>query len=299
MSSIEIKNLFVASENRDTNLYPYGNTYTLHLTTPIKEIKKVELVYASIPNTIYNITDGSNIIAFSNLTTSYEPNSANLTYFSIPVGFYNASGLAFEIQNAVSNITGISVTYLANEGKFLISRPTTPFSMYIVTPELAKVLGFSTTNVIPSSNVATPAPAPGLIVPLYCDNSRYRDKNFIKSDKLVDLNVDEGIFLDIKELRTPLNQGAVSILQSGNSIFNSSVIDRTFGMIPTDVPTGSIKRFKQSSDYNFEVTYPYPIQRLDRLTISWVDIRGNTVNFNGYDDNSFLLKLYSERKNIT
>ena len=139
MSNVEIKNLFVASENRDTSLYPNGNTYILHLTTPIKEIKKVELVYASIPNTIYNITDGSDIIAFSNLITAVEPNPAKLTYFSIPVGFYNASGIAGEIQNAVSNITGVSLSYLTNEGKFIRLRLFIPEKDKLL--QLVKLVG--------------------------------------------------------------------------------------------------------------------------------------------------------------
>ena len=80
MSEFEIRTLFVSSENRDTQLYPNGSAYTLHISTPIKQIKKVELMYASIPNTIYNINNGSNIIAFSNLTTGHESNVANLVY---------------------------------------------------------------------------------------------------------------------------------------------------------------------------------------------------------------------------
>ena len=53
----EVKNVFVSSENRDTTLYPNGNSYTLHLTTTIKDIQRVELLHASIPNTMYNLKD--------------------------------------------------------------------------------------------------------------------------------------------------------------------------------------------------------------------------------------------------
>ena len=81
MTSKEIHNIFVSSENRDTALYPNGNSYTLHLTTAIKEITRVELLHASVPNTLYNITNGSNIIAFSNLFVSTDSNVSNLTLF--------------------------------------------------------------------------------------------------------------------------------------------------------------------------------------------------------------------------
>ena len=300
MSEFEIRTLFVSSENRDVSLYPNGNVYTLHLSTPIKQIKHVELMYASIPNTIYNINNGSNIIAFSNLTTGHESDITKLTYFSIPSGFYNAPGIASEIQTAVSNITGISVAYLQNEGKFMISRPIdTPFSLYIPSAELAHVLGFNITGAtVPSANVALPI-APGLIVPIYSDNSRYIDKNFIKSTNIVNLVTSEGIFLDIQELRTTDNQEAVKLSGTDGTYYSSQTMNRSFGVIPLDVPGGSIKRFKQASDYTYKVTYLYPIQRLDRLTISWVDVKGTIINFNGFNDNSFLLKLYSERKNVS
>ena len=295
-SEFEIRTLFVSSENRDKILYPNGNVYTLHLTTPIKQIKQIELMYASIPNTIYNITNGSNIIAFSNLTTGYESNVSNLVYFSIPQGFYNASGIASEIQAAVSNITDISIVFLPNEGKFMLSRFTGAFSMYIPSFELAHVLGFNLTgNAVSSVNIPTVA---GLNIPLYSDNSRYIDKHFIKSDKIVNLVITEGIFLDIEELRTADNQEAVSMTNDVGR-FSSQTMNRSFGVIPLDVPGGTIKRFKQATDYTYKVTYLYPIQRLDRLTIPWVDVRGNLINFNGFNDNSFLLQLYSERKNIT
>jgi hypothetical protein len=295
-SEFEIRTLFVSSENRDVSLYPNGNSYTLHLTTPVKQIKQIELMYASIPNTIYNITNGSNIIAFSNLTTGHESNVSNLVYFSIPQGFYNASGIASEIQAAVSNITDISIVFLPNEGKFMISRFTGAFSMYIHSFELAHVLGFNLTgNAVLSVNIPTVA---GLNIPLYSDNLRYIDKHFIKSDNIVNLVITEGIFLDIEELRTADNQEAVRMTNEAGR-FSSQTMNRSFGVIPLDVPGGTIKRFKQATDYTYKVSYLYPIQRLDRLTITWVDVRGNLINFNGFNDNSFLLKLYSERKNIT
>ena len=297
MTSKEIQNIFVSSENRDTALYPNGNSYTLHLTTPVKEITKVELLHASVPNTLYNISNGTNVIAFSNLFVSADSNVSNLTLFSIPLGFYSASGIASEIQAAVSNISGVSISYLMSEGKFLFSRPTSgnTFSVFIQTAELANVLGFS--NLLSNStNVATVS-ASSNVVPLYSDNTKYISKNFIKSEKVVNLNPNEGIFLDIQELRTNFNQAAVSLVGSKGT-YSGATVSRTFGLIPMDVQSGTIKRFKKTSDYDFEVKYPYPIQRLDRLTISWTDKNGVPVNFNGLNDNSFILRLYTERKSM-
>ena len=41
--------LFADSKNRDVALYPSGNSYVLHLTRPIKNIERVDLVSARVP----------------------------------------------------------------------------------------------------------------------------------------------------------------------------------------------------------------------------------------------------------
>jgi len=42
--------IYVDSNNRNQTLYPNSNSYTLHLTTPIKNISKVEVLSAMLPN---------------------------------------------------------------------------------------------------------------------------------------------------------------------------------------------------------------------------------------------------------
>ncbi len=290
---IEVKNVFVTSENRDTTLFPYGNAYTLYLTNPIKNIKKVELVYASVPNTLFNLTSNANFISFSNTTTQFMSNLSNITSFSIAQGFYGASGLATEITNAISNATAISVTYLTSEGKFLFTRATStgPFTMCIRTEEAARLLGFSSSVVgtaINSSNVPVQT---SLTVPIYSDNVTYRGNEFIKSTTIADLNVAEGLFLDVEELRTICNENADK-LASGLDTTSGQTPSRSLGIIPLDVVSGAVKKFKKSTDYDLEVSYPYPIQKINKLTVKWLDKTGQTVSFGGSDDNSFLLRFH-------
>jgi hypothetical protein len=42
--------VYVDSDNRNRDLWPNSNTYTLHLTTPILNIQEVELVSAQLPD---------------------------------------------------------------------------------------------------------------------------------------------------------------------------------------------------------------------------------------------------------
>lgn len=285
--TVEVKTLFVSSENRDTTLYPDGNSYVLHINTPIKEIRRVELLHASVPNTLYNVTNGSNVFGIQ--ATADNQGDAYI-YFSIPEGFYSGSGLATEITNAVNNLTNVTVNYLSNEGKFLFSRPTASsgtFSLIINTTEMQDVLGLSSeTN---SSNVA--AETSGEIT-LYSNNTRYDGKEFIKSSTIVNLHPNEGIFLDILELRTPYTEDAKDLDNSGQSM------RRSFGLIPMDANGGNIKRFKKTTDYDLVIDYTYPIQKLDRLTVNWVDRNGQIVNFNGANDNSFMLRFHTLRRNL-
>lgn len=292
---MESRTVFVSSENRDQTIFPNGNSYTLYLKEPIKEIRQVELLHASVPNSIYNVTDGSDVLSLSNVVaTGLSQTLGDLTTFSIPEGFYGATGLASSITNASSNVSGVTVTYLVNEGKMLFARDTTttgPFGLYIRTNEMAGLLGFDTSrvgNVIMSSNVVVEVDQN---LPLYSDNTIYRGKEFIKSDSVVNMAVHESIFLDIEELKSQFNQDATALNQSGT-------MTRSFGMIPLDVSSGEIKRFKESTDYKMVVDYAHPIERLDRLTVKWVDRLGQLVTFNGLEDNSFVLKVNTNRKNM-
>jgi hypothetical protein len=289
---IDVKNIFVTSLNRDLALYPYGNAYTLYFTNPIKQIQKVELLHASVPNTLYNITDGTGIISLSNTTSGIgDP----LTTFSIPLGFYDADGLASEIQSASSNICDIAFQYRINEGKFLMTR-TNPFSMRINTDELADAMGYPRTSVGVVLNSINVPVSTGLDIPLYSDHASYRDLEFIKSPQIVSLNPIEGIFLDIPELRTICNEDAHKLV-SNDGTYSGQNMTRSFGIIPMDVSSGSIKRFKKSSDYDMTIYFPYPIQKLDRISIRWIDANGKTVSFNGLENNSFLLRFHLLRTN--
>lgn len=285
---IEYKHVFVSSENRDQTKFPSGNTYVLHLTTPVKNIKRVELLCASVPNTMYTLSDGTNVISVSNVNATQ---GEDLTQISIPPGYYTGSGLASEITNAISNISNITTTFLSNEGKFLFTRPSTnPFSIQVNSAELRNMLGM-VSGVIDSDNVATDSTS--LTIPLYSDNSRYRDKDFIKSTSVANLHPEEGIFLDIEQLRTNLNEDALPQTSEQIGFYTGQNIRRTFGLIPLDVNGGEIKRFKKTTDYDFAIDYPYPIQSIDRVNVSWINKSGIPVNFQGYNDNSFLLRFHT------
>ena len=281
---MEVRQVFVSSENRDTVKYPYGNSYTLHLTQPIKDIHKVELLYASVPNVLYNLTNGSNVI-------TVDVGGLSNT-FSLTPGFYNASTLATELTQTINITTGASVQYIQPIGKFLIVHPSSSFSITILSEELRTLMGFVPTIPMPSNPPVSPS-NPNM--PLYANHARYIGRNWLQSNVIVNLAPNEGVFLDIHELRTMFNEDALAI--TGNT-YTGQNVSRTFGLIPMDVTAGAIKHFKKTSDYDFSVDYVNPIRKLDRLTVEWVDRRGRLLSFNGPEDNSFMLRFHTLRKNL-
>jgi hypothetical protein len=277
---METHYLVVNSNLRDTTLYPSGNSYTMHLTNPIHDVTRVELIQASVPNVIQNLPDGTNAISLDGST------------FSLPNGFYSANGLAAEVQNAIEPVTNVSVTYLSNEGKYLFSRPTAdPNGNFTLTlsSTLATLMGFTSTSAGTSASVANDTPPTTFA--LYANNDRYQTTTFLKSDQLVNLTADNYIYLDVTELNTSRMQQAQKI--ETNS-FSTSASQNNFGPIVLDVSSGAIKHFSETSDYIYAVDYYPPISQLSRVTVRWRKTDGTPINFQGLNENSFMLKVTSK-----
>ena len=260
-SSATQRLVFADSDNRDTSLYPSGNSYVLHLTTPIKNIERVDLVSARVPNTMYNITDGANIFAIG------------ATNLSIRKGFYSAYGMAATItSNAL-----VTLDYLPDEGKFIFSNAGA-FSITIQSEEFAKIVGLSN-NTTYSATVSTSLD-PG-----------YAGKYIVRSTTMVDLTLNEYVFLDIDELRTPHNVDARKLDGSSGTVSGSNA-NRAFAPVIMDVGSACIKNFHENKDYRISVEYPEPINVLQRLTVRWFDKDGKLLDFRGWNTNAFVLRIH-------
>jgi hypothetical protein len=257
-----IKYAYADSTNRDVTIYPSGSEYTLHLTNPIKNIVRIDLVAAKVPNTMYNVTSGNNFVSISG------------THVSISPGYYSANGLANAIMNASGN--AITMEFLCDEGKYLFSSAD-PFTVHALTTEAKKMLGLTTVDSYPASTSN-----------VYVNDPTYGTLEIAKSSHIIDLAVNEYVFLDIQEFRTTSVLDAKKLV---NGTTEGSSIRSSFGMIPMDVPGGSIKNYKETSDYKQYVEYDYPIVKLDRLTVRWIDKSGRLLDFNGFENNAFTLRF--------
>lgn len=304
----EVRQVFVDSTNRDITIYKGGSDFVLHLTEPIKDITCVELVQASVPSTMYNVKKHIGTDKQIEITVgTFSPFA-----FNIPPGFYSGPDLALLISTTLANSgVPIVVTFSTSHGKFLFTADAAvSFSIKFNDPSLARSMGFlyDNTSITYESDTVN-ASSPSITITSGITNIEYEtfaanyfDKcigfngnNFILSPIIADLHSDNAVFLDIEELRTPFHMDARKI---DNGKVDGNNISRSFGLIPLDVNSGGIKTFKKNSDYEFCIQYVNPIRKLDRLTVRWTDKNGTIVNFNGLEDNSFILRFHTLRKNL-
>lgn len=109
--------VYVDSHNRNQGLYPNSNSYTLHLTNPILNVIKVELLTAMLPNIyssqfltldIAELRTPRNLVA-DRLTAAMAP-SANAFYGSFATIPVKVSGGAQSLSSNLSTFTNTSVT---------------------------------------------------------------------------------------------------------------------------------------------------------------------------------------------
>lgn len=139
--------IYVDSNNRDSSLYPNSNNYTLFLTTPIKNISKVELLTGMVPALvsssfltldILELRTPRNLIAdrLVKSTSNIMAPSSNAFYGSfatIPIKvsasdeFYNANyRISMEYPSLIDKLERLTVTWRQpNNGSIFVNSDNT------------------------------------------------------------------------------------------------------------------------------------------------------------------------------
>lgn len=109
------------------------------------------------------------------------------------------------------------------------------------------------------------------------------------------------ISLDIEELRTPRHQVADALRRTGTSNLltaTSNTYDGVFAVVPVKV-SGTYEFYNQN--YKAVTEYPYPIDKLDRLTISWRNPSSGALFFDTSDlgRNMFILRFETVKENLS
>jgi hypothetical protein len=253
--------VFASSDLRDSNLYPDGNSYTLHMTLPVKNISKIDLVSAHFPNSMYNITKSSNVISING--------TSNIFMYA---GRYDQVSLALTLTSA-----GFTTTYVKAEGHFLISNVSS-YNFVVTNSELANLMGFVT------NKTYTLVPADPKKDPLYPTS------NIVRSDFIANLTMNDYMFLDIEELRTPNNLSTGPLYK--NTINGTNVNTMFAPIMIKNSHLSAVTNFMETKDILLTAHYPEPIASIDRLTIRWRDKNGDILNFHGLNSNSFILRFH-------
>ena len=149
---------------------------------------------------------------------------------------------------------------------------------------------FITSNVLPGG---TPTNAYTVYLP-----------NFIKDVYRVEVlyaayytpaNGQTALYLDIEELRSPVS----AITAEANALSSSHLSVSSFAVLPGPLYQASpnFTVYNSATNYPIVVDYPYPIQRLDRLTVQWTDLNGQRLAM-GTNENSVLLRVHTLRRNM-
>lgn len=271
---MDTRYIYVTSDNRDLNVYPNSNTYVMDLIEPIKDITEVSLMSARVPNTLYNMTHspGTNVITV--VTTL---GTANVT---VPPGYYTANDLVTVVTAVTPASNPWTTEFIQYEGKFLFSSPNL-VSVNVLTTQAQYLIGIDT--LIPATSMSAD--------PVYKNWASYPNgTKFVKSPQVSDPIPQSYIFLDIDELKSPY------IHDTRSNPYSTVLMNHCFGVVPLDTAFGTFKSFKES-DFKLPIKFKHPVPSLSRLTIRWLDRDGNTVNFNGLDDNSFMIRVCNQAHN--
>ena len=85
------------SRDRDMTKYPNANKYRLNVPQEYRDVVSAELIYGSIPNTYYNITENNNVFIISE-------NSIDLNSITIPMGQYDDAKLLNTLNGTYGNL---------------------------------------------------------------------------------------------------------------------------------------------------------------------------------------------------
>jgi len=251
--------IIIDSQYRDDPTLYQTNDYYVSLIKKYPDVVSIELVYADIPNSNYNIDEYCNKLRIK------KDGDVNFTEVNIELGLYTPTTFVTEMQSAiraqtadnnweVSIIDNIGATTKIPIGVLKLSHPTEGFEIDIaenftfLPNTVARILGFKPINVASQPNGGD---------------------NEIISSYPVELEMDHYISMFIEGMeRCDSNQGH---------------IQNAFCVVPLDPKSENFGLFKDGNIIdNDSFTYYFnPPRKLARLHITFRDWRGNLYDFNG------------------
>jgi hypothetical protein len=262
----QVSYIHVDSRNRDTALFPFSNTYTVFLNTPITNVTRVDLVSAIVTNPFST----GNAFIWLDITELRTPS----TYDARKLTLTNVGPLASVAQRILTISAVVTSTSIAANQVFTNIAST------------ATGNGTDARFTVVRNGAGVPT------VTLVAAGSGYSVGNTIT---LAGATVGGS---------TPTDNITFTVATIGtNQIQRNQTSSQTpatsFAVIPIDVAQNFQRTFRETSDYAYSVTYPSRLDTIERLTVRWADYTGATVTFGTagsttYDPNMFVLRVYTQ-----
>jgi len=281
--------LVVDSNQRNYDIYPNPNEYTLKLDPPYKEVVSVELAMADIPNSGYVIDTSHNLIYFQDTAGQVANNTVLIA--EVPIGNRDINNICSNIATAMINASagtggaGAEYTCTANQYTGLV---TIAQSDPGISNNVFNLLFMGIREKTDPPNYKTNGVYSGRYRTLYKTRSIGKVIGFERIDYTGSLTYTGTYTYDLKPykyialfINNKLTEGSFNRVDATNS-----TIKGAFCVIPLN---------KESSNFDFEKNFDgrdnsrlikyftEPVPELNELCIKFIDADGNLFNFTGRD----------------
>lgn len=263
----------IDSRKRDDAFGTTSSSYTVALPHPYREAVSIEVVYADVPNSNYNVTTNNNLVYFRVADNIADPApGTDLTGIPVAItpGYYSTIGdLCQAVSNAINDqfpAANFVVSAVTGTNRIQISAADLPFTVYFRGPRvtdidgsiyyyhqpksMASMLGYGATN------IQSVVDGPDFVV---TGAGSYN----IEMDGAVSLHIEN--------------------MERCDS--NSDNLSGAFCLLPltTISPVYGLLKDGDTIQNDDKVHYFVQPQKLARLRISFHDWQGNLYDFNGYE----------------
>ena len=307
------KDIIVKSENRNTDIFPNPNTYTVTLNEAFDKIYKAEIISVNIPaatDIAVNLTSQTNCLYFQyDISGNLDPNYG---YIKVQAGTYvSPTYLANELQRQFNILTtDIIASYNSNLNRYIFVVPIG--NTLTLFPINGTVCGpYTVENSIATSLNLYTDPALNVTQPINIVDNVYGTLQVINSDNYGSYNgvtntIDSqfgnsiasnlvltncNIYLSMGKL----NSNTIQFVANQNPELPSNIAS-IFCEVPNNtlISSASVKTLLgQPSVWSSENFYNPPLADLRKLEISWYNEIGNKIDIN---EHCFTLRIYYLQK---
>lgn len=266
----------VDSKHRTNQNTTTSNGYQWSIGKVIKNVSKIEVLYAEIPNSYYNVPLGRNYFQIEQTVSGVE----TIIKAAVAPGNYTSLTLPLAMQtawasSAVNVATGASVVGNTNV-RFAVNASTLKIEVSSTDANVSGVI------------------APLLLIgyPFGLDTRNWftSTQPFV-SGSSVRLASDTTLFLSIDELAGPRDSDIILSPEGAGRVVSQKGVVGRFQM--TSGP-GQVNYFKDEFMVYAKHIPQSPPTHLHTLTVRWLNGFGDEIDFNGHDNSVLLRITYNE-----